>query len=390
MYNNMKLQDIKKFKDEYCTRFILAQIDCLKTMCKSNKNARVYYLETWQFKSYFLCGNNLYIATFNYEDQDFLNPIFESLYSIKLDKNFELTEIVADTDKPYTIDNFNIWYESPTQVNKFVNVSNKKAIAFLQQYNKCTFKTNRYIFYVKRDKDTTWSFYIYAKDLKTNIDVKIYLDDWEDINNNPLKVYIDTLSNNLSKQQQLNIKKAFITYCNDNCEQLNAPNYYAIEFVKQCIQPIEIHKGWFVRRAFLGDFEFQNIFIDDYLSYDNKPYFFIADGTKINADITKVAVLDFFTPSYKSTDIYVSGTYKRLHWNLDKETIENLIIFLKQPFDFTKTTYYQRGIIFDVSNIKTNWQWLISEFNENSGVDTEKLPFNLQMPDYTKLLEGKA
>ena len=389
-YNDMELKDIKKFKDKHCTRFILAQIDCLKTICKLNKNARVYYLDTWQLKSYFLCGNKIYVATFKYEDENYLNPSIELLYSIKLDKDFELTEIITDTNTQYTIKDFNLWYESPTQVNELVNVSNKKAIEFLQKYNKNTFKTERYLFYVKRDKDTTWSFYIYVKDLKTNIEAKIYLDNWEDINNNPRKIYVDTFSNNLSKQQQLNIKKAFLTYCNDICEQLNAPNYYAMEFVKQCIQPIEFHKGWFVRPAFIGNFEFQNIFIDDVLSYDKKPYFFIANGTKINAEITKVAVLDFFTPSYKSTNIYVSGTYKRLHWDLDKETITNLIKFLKQPFDFTKTSMYQKhNYKFENSEIKTNWQWLISEFNENCGIDTGVLPLDLPMPDYTILVNNK-
>jgi hypothetical protein len=387
----MRLKDLKKYKDEYCVKYVLAEIDCLKKFCKIKRNARVYYLDQWQYQPYFLYGNTIYVADFDYKDKKGLQPKLKSLYSIKLDKNFEFTKIITDPENKYTIEDFKLWYESPVQVNEFVNVSNKKAIEFLQQYNKNTFKAGRYLFYIKRDNDTTWSFFIYAKDLKLNVEVKIYVENFHDYK----KVFVDTLTNKLSKYQQYNIKKAFISYYNDTCKELNAPNYYAIEFVKQCIQPTAMVKGWFVRPVFLGDFEFENIFVDDFLSYDKKPYFIIANGTKINAEITRVAALDFFTPSYKSTDIYVAGVYKRLHWDLDKDTIEKLIKFLNQPFDFTKTRMYQRNkdkfndneIDFDC---ETNWQWLISEFNANCCQDSEELPLDLPMPDYTKLIKGNV
>ena len=41
-----------------------------------------------------------------------------------------------------------------------------------------------------------------------------------------------------------------------------------------------------------------------------------------------------------------------------------------------------------VDGIKTNWQWLISEYNENTGWKYEKLSLDLPMPDYNKVMEN--
>ena len=186
-----------------------------------------------------------------------------------------------------------------------------------------------------------------------------------------------------------------MTFMKETCQKLKTVNFYALEFVKQCIQPIEKDRGWAVNKPFAGDFEFTNIWIDDYLAYDKKPYFVITEGD--NEWLSQRAcAIDFFKPEYKAVQPYISGYYKRIHWNMDKETLEKLTAFLKAPFDYKKTFWYKRakktGDTQTVKNLKeleykTNWQWLLAEFNENFMNREEELPLDLPMPDYTKLLK---
>ena len=81
---------------------------------------------------------------------------------------------------------------------------------------------------------------------------------------------------------------------------------------------------------------------------------------------------------------------------MDKETLEKLTAFLKAPFDYKKTFWYKRakktGDTQTVKNLKeleykTNWPWLLAEFNEIFMNREEELPLDLPMPDYTKLLK---
>ena len=111
----------------------------------------------------------------------------------------------------------------------------------------------------------------------------------------------------------------------------------------------------------------------------------MTDGDRGMIDSTKIAAFDFFKPEYKSTGIYVSGSEKRNHWNVDFETLKRLTEFLKKPYDYTKTILYQKRNIIDNED-KTNWQVLIELYNENTGYNYEQeIPLDLPVPDYTKL-----
>ena len=123
------------------------------------------------------------------------------------------------------------------------------------------------------------------------------------------------------------------------------------------------------------------------MGYDKKPYFLLTDGDRGMIDSTKIAAFDFFKPEYKSTGIYVSGSVKRNHWNVDFETLKRLTEFLKKPYDCTKEIMYKNKIIFNNEG-KTNWQVLIELYNYNTGYDYEEIPLDLPVPDYTKLINS--
>ena len=137
---------------------------------------------------------------------------------------------------------------------------------------------SHYLFHYTVDGNThglTWLYFIYAYDLKAKAELKIYVDSYitTDFPEKLSEIYVKDLSGKLSKTQILQCKKAFFEYCRSKCEELNAPNFYALEFVKQCIQPIEKDRGWCITRPICEDFELGEIWLDDNLMYDEKPYF---------------------------------------------------------------------------------------------------------------------
>lgn len=404
------LKNLKKYKDEYCTKLMLGLADLVKKECNITPSKRMFIVGGWNGREYFLCDDKVYVANFEYERNNkgiISASTLTSLYAITL-KNKEVVNfktIIPDdttpkfrefhgtkldvTKKLYTEDDFLAWYNSPCEVNEFVDVSYSEAIEFLQNYKKTTFKTNRYLFYAKRDNDLSWCFFIYAKDLKTGSDFKIYTEGGLEsyFPDNPRKVFVEDLTGKTTKYQLRQCKKAFMEFCNQNCKTLKCKNFWALDFVKQCIQPVELDHGWFVCDIFPPMFEFDNFWVDDFLGYDKKPYFLISDKRR---NMTKIAAIDFLKPEYKSTGIYKQGTFKRNHWNIDKETLEKLVAFLKAPYNIeqiptSSKVYRRRWENFDV---KTNWQLLINIYNDNTGeVHGEEytLPLDLPMPDYTKL-----
>lgn len=401
----MELKQITKYKDKYCTDFVISQILALKKYFNINSSNRIFYLERWNDRSYFLCKNRIFVIGFEFKGEYPYQIEIESAYVITLDKkeiaNFETIKAddttpkfrmfkgqkIDETKSIYTENDFSTWYNSLCSITNFVNVPHYQLIEFLQKYNQNTFKTKRYSYYVKRDNDRTMAFYVYAKDLITNAEFKIY-------HNFSLKtkipcytrdLAIKVLKGSLSEFQIRQAKKSFIEFCKQESLELKTTNYYALELVKQTIQPIEIDNGWFIAKPFAGEFEFNNIWIDDELGYDKKPYFVISDSSN-PSKIQKIAVLDFLKPQYKSTDYYINGYMKRNHWELDRETLNKLTLFLQKPFDKTLLKIYtDLGHDICVDGIKTNWQWLISEYNENTGWKYEKLSLDLPMPDYNKL-----
>lgn len=412
-------QRLKYSKDEYCTEFVIKQIETVKKHFGIPNSKRVYALERWCRREYFLCDNKIYVMCFKYEGDKYpYIPIIESAYvvTLKNEKDFEFETVIPDdttpktymawqcievdcTQKLYTREDFLTWLDSPCRTTAEVNVTYRQVIKFLQNYKKDTFNQGRYLFYAKRDKDYTWTYFIYAYDLLTKTELKIYVDDYiqTEFPEKLSEIYVKDLSGKLSDYQILQCKKAFFKYCRGKCNELNVANFHALEFIKQCIQPIEIDRGWCIRKPFAGTFEFQNIWIDDYLLYDNSPYFVMTEGNNEWLS-TRACAIDFFKPEYKSREPYISGHYKSNFWELDKDTITRLVAFLKEPYDCTKDWTYAEAlkknnteVIKNMqkrakNSIYTNWQRIISQYNENF-YGRDELPLDLPMPDYTKLIK---
>ena len=302
----MKLEELKKHKDKYCTEFTAKQIGLIKKYFKIKPNKRVFTFYRWCGREYFLCGNTAYIATFGVDDKKEL--VFNSLYSATLTKEIDLQEIISDNNiKSYTKEDFIDWLNSPCTTTEMVDIPFKEAIKFLQRYKKSTFKTDNYLYYIKRDNDYTWTDNFYAYNLKHNSELKLYIKPYLQtfLPDGIKDIFIEDLSGKLSKAQILECKKDFLAFQKKINPDLKVENYYALEFVKQCVQPIEKDQGWFVSKPFAGDFEFQNIWIDDVLMYgNNRPYFIITE--KSNAwQSKKVAVIDFKKAEYITTEYYV-------------------------------------------------------------------------------------
>ena len=417
----MRFKDRLKYKDKYCTELVIKQIETVKKYFGISNSKRVYALDRWCRREYFLCDNKVFVICFNYKGDVYpYIPIIESAYVITLEDenviNFET--IVPDdttpkrtmhwqcievdcTNKLYTKEDFLTWLDSPCRITEKVNVTYRQVIKFFHNYKKDTFNQGRYLFYVKRDKDYIWTYFLYAYDLKTKAELKVYVDDYRntDLPENLNEIYVKDLSGKLSDYQILQCKKAFFEYCRQDCLQLKAPNFYALELLKQCIQPIEIDKGWCIRRPFAGTFEFQNIWIDDFLIFDKKPYFVLTEGDNEWLS-TRACAIDFFKPEYKSKEPYINGYYKSNFWELDKETITRLVEFLKAPYDYKNEWCYKRAEkennmenLLDIEKrmkacgYKTNWQKLIDEYNANHyGRQENELSMDLPIPDYTKLV----
>ena len=383
----MKLKDIKEHKDKYCIKFTTEKICLIKKYFKINPNTRVFTFYRWCSREYFLCGNTVFIVNFDM-NKDTKELTISSVYTAIFTKeNIDFKSIIPDKER-YTIEDFLIWLDSPCTTTEMVDIPFKDAIKFLQNYRKNTFKTEDYLYYVKRDNDYTWTDNFYAYDLKHHAEMKLYINPYLQtfLPDGIKDIFVEDLSGKLSKAQLLKCKKDFLEFQKKINTDLKVENYYVLELVKQCIQPIEKEQGWFVAKPFAGDFEFQNLWIDDVLMYgNNRPYFVITE--KSNAwKSKKVAVIDFKNAEYITKKYYVSGYYKRKHWELEKDTLKRLSDFLNEPFDYKKTVWHKKtGNDVIYSDIKTNWQWLISEYNDNTGCNYEKLTLDLPMPDYTKL-----
>ena len=173
-----------------------------------------------------------------------------------------------------------------------------------------------------------------------------------------------------------------------------------MEFVKLAVQSVNVLHEWSLHRCFCDE-KFNNIWVYDFPDVNEEPYFFITDSPWIQ-DTAKIAVLNFKNPTYHSKGIYKRGNVKRKSWMLDENYIKELMEFLNSPSDRTDSYNGYKKYV------KTNWQQLIFEYNHNTagwgwgetGFDippekdtqrfseVEALPFDLSIPDYTKLLEN--
>lgn len=369
-----RLNKIKNNKDIWYAKQVTSWIEQIKAVLKTD--ATIYTLDSWGKWNYFLYNNKIIVANILYPDGlEDNSSIFSvtMLKEIPKTKNDISIDIIRNGKQKYTVKEFLNWLSSPSQITETVDATYLDVVKFLKNYTIEKFRTERYLFYVKCDMDYSWAFNINVKDLKFNADLKIYVElggSLATILPQKIKdIIVDDLSGKLSRYRIMQCKKAFIHLIKQNCVELQTNIFYALEVLKQTMQPIEQDWGMFICPVFnKKTAKFAEIFVDDFPVFDGKPYFVLVDNIK---NITKAAAIDFIKPKYKTTGIYKNGHNKYNFWKLSEKEIKKLVFFLQLPHQNSEYT---------------NWQYLIKRYNDNTGKIYEKvLSDNMKMPDYSRL-----
>lgn len=410
----MRLKTIKeKINDnKFFAECIEKTIDLLRQFVEINDF--VYFLGRKGQVHYFLCNSVVYVVIIDFQDFENEQLVLEtmkieSLYSVKLLADFPVKEsaiefkTIIENKEHYTVEEFLNWVTSICDITVEIDFPFRKVIRdILNGYTKETFQTKRYIFYSKRDNDYSGIMNFYVFDKKTHAEMKLYIDDcWDENRNkhvpprNLSDITLEVLSGNVSPYQKRKSKLEFLKYCNCHNEILCC-NYWLMELVKLTVQPVEKDCGWAIHRIFgRNNIPFNNIWVDDFPEKNEEPYFFITDNA-YSWKTTKVAVLNFKSATYHSAGSYKQGLIKFSRWDLDKNYLKNLVDFLKSPAVLSETERKYYG-----NWVNTNWQKLIFEYNHNTAgwedknlppekdpdrlADVEALPFDLPIPDYTKI-----
>ena len=422
----MRLRTIKnRTGDTRFAKYVFKAMDLVKKKCNIDSDTLMFLLSTARGHYFFLCNGFVYIANTNIEiDSQTREPIVSSmelleLYKVKMYQDYPKTlkdiafyvEILKDPRRTFTPDEFLDWIDSPCDINYEIDAPYYEVVKYLNGYNEESFRTDRYLFYSKKDNDFNFINNLYAYDLKTKIEVKLYTLDsgsevgksvWEYTPPQMLKdVIIDDLDNNISDYQKQQIKKAYIKLANEVNPIFKVKNYWVMELVKLAVQPVLVLHEWSCHRCFTKPNLYGHIWVYDFPKENEEPSFFIADS-----NFSKVAVLKFKSPEYLFKGMYKREMAKAKGWELSKQEIKELLYFLNAPSERAEeneTGRYYQGY---KKYVKTNWQQLIFEYNHNTagwgwgdeGFEVppsgkpdgiEQLLFDLPIPDYTELLETK-
>lgn len=390
-----KLEKIKKDKDEYLTKYVFAMIKFIKKTFNIPQNERIFYLDYRRKKYIFLYKYQLIYADYTEDKNKKLSGIKIShiIYMLKFPcHTLEDFIVVAkdNIDENKAADEFLNWIDSPCSISQEIDEPYYKIIEYLQNYKKTTLKYKNYLFYVKKDNDFSYSLNFYMKDIKNNVDVKIYIPNgnwaYSYTNFDPPDEYRQIViddNEKLSDYKKTKYKKVLLEFLNLNNEFFNVPNYHVLELLKQTIVPVEYELWWGICHMFDTKVKpYSCIFADDFVSPDKEPYFVITDGFYWD-EITKAAVLEFKHAKYATGGLYKQGFVKFKHWELSKEFLKDLTEYLNAKPDENDIRLEDEP--------KTNWQHMISLYNHNTGhyFGTE-LPPDLPMPDYTVLAEDST
>ena len=399
----MKLKTVKeKQGDTNYTKYVFKALNLIKNKCHISQTATMFFLGYFHFGQVFLCNGKIYVVNtktnYSKNREPLVNTmILTELYEIEIN-NYSFKVILGDeTLAKETITN---WLEQPCDLNYKIDNTYQEIIKYLNNYSKETFKTDRYLFYSKKDNDYNFTNNIYAYDLKNKAEIKLYIPyKWDnteqkEVTPTELKdVIAENLSGKLSVYQQRQCKKAFLKLANEENQYFKTKNYWVMGLIKQAIQPVLVLHEWSSHRCFTEPKLFGAIWVYDFPSVDEEPSFFIADE-----HFTKVAVLKFKSAEYLFKGIYKREMVKAKGWKLNKKEIKELMEFLQSPSNGMND--YGSGKFYDgyKKYVKTNWQQLIFEYNHNTAYwdigeqingkvegKIEQLPFDLPMPDYTKL-----
>ncbi len=418
----MKLKTIKsKTGNVEYNEMISRTIELIKSEFELNLRFYHLFFLCWKNNSmWFLYLNTVIVVSIELKSKPVLETIeLDEIYTIKLLKKYPRTK--EDIEFKTVLNRSGVhwfkpeifldWIDEPSQITENIDNPYYEIISYLKEYNKNIFSTGRYLFYPKADGDSNFILNLYAFDKKNKTEMKLYVPDkcvdtggkWEFIP--PESVYdvvIDDLGNNLSDYQKLQCKKVFLEFANQENEYFKVKNYWVLELLKLTIQPVDILHEWSYHRCFSKPNLFGYIWVFDFPEKDEKPSFFITDSPYLG-ETTKVATINFKSPTYAMKKIFKRGNVKRKSWKLNKQEIKELMEFFNKPSE--RAEDYGSGQFYDgyKKYVKTNWQQLIFEYNHNTAAwgwgekgfdelpcsepsDIEQLPFELPTPDYTELL----
>lgn len=379
-----------KIKNSEDDKFRIYWHNCIKILKEKVKmpNKTVYYLGIFNFFEYFLCDNKIYIMHFNSKEAfstdelDLLNIITLLKDDIFDKSDIKLEHIITNDRFKYDINDFFKLLNKPCNITAKIDVPFLEVIKYFRNYKKTDFKTKNFIFYPQKINDYSLHFSITAKNLKTNAAARIYLPYcYDKISTNLRDYVIDDLQNNLTNYQKRICKTEFLECLNEYNNAFQTENYWVLELLTNAVNTTCWLHEWSVHRIFAGqDNKFVNIWVDDFLGFDEKPYFFLTND-KLGYKTDKVAVLDFKEAKYKTKGIYKQNNIKFNFWELDKDYVKELMNYLNSP--------YEKSRDINAPDIKTNWQKLIYEYNNNTAYsDYETLSLNLKMPNYLELFDG--
>lgn len=370
----MNIRTIKKISQQ--KEFTYNLIQKIKKILKLENTTIVGYLgkSIGEFQ-YFIQQEKLYVTNLKHESNEF---DFDYLAEIELAKNdIKINEILNEQNIVLEFEIVANWLNSPNWIVENIDDNNIDVIKlYIQKQNK-PFKIGHYEFYTKYNDESYFGNVIYGKNLKNNKEAKLYINFcFEDKHIPPQKlsdIAIFDLDNQLNSNQKVNFKKAFLEFCK------NEKEYYCLDMLDKINRSIITCCGIGVHRIFAGSdkFKFTNIWIDDFVSKNDEPYFFLTDNS-LFWKTTKIAMFNIKTPKYKTKGLYKQGEIKYKFWNLKKEYVEKLIEFFNKP--------YEKEIIID-KKVKNNWQKLIVEYNYNTAepLGLKKLPLNLEIPNYMEI-----
>ena len=416
----MRLSKIKE-KYDISIKFYFRLMELIKSRCNISQSENMFYLGwVYYLGNVFLCGGKIFVARTDkdccYIDENAANSVkLTDLRVVTLLKDYPKNEkdIIVKTilsGEDFNADDFLFWADAPCDINTTVDAPFYEIIKFLNGYKRDLFQTERYNFYPKKDDDYnfTTSFYAYDKKLKTEI--KLYtFDTWADDKcispQKLMDIVVDDLSENLSDYQKRQCKRAFLKLANEINEVFKVENYWVLELIKYTLQPYFRLKEWSLHRVFCRQGKFSNLWVYDFPKENEEPFFIFVDER-----FKEVAAFKFRSAEFYAEKIYKKGDVKVKCFEPDKEFLKEMTEFLKAPSERAEKiscggSYYEAYKKY----VKTNWQQLIFEYNHNSAgwgwgengfvippekesdrlSDAPALPFDLPLPDYTKLAKDK-
>lgn len=416
----MRLSNIKE-KYDISIKFYFRLMDLIKSTCNIPPSEKMFYLGwVYYLGNVFLCDGKIFVVRTDKDgyciDEDAANSVkLTNLRVVTLLKDYPKNEkdIIVKTilsGEDFNIDDFLFWIDAPCDINTAIDVPFYEIIKFLNGYKKNLFQIERYVFYPKKDDDYNFktSFYAYDKKLKTEI--KLYtFDSWADDKCIPPQklrdIVVDDLSENLSDYQKRQCKRAFLNFANEINEKFNVENYWVMELIKYALQPYFRLQEWSLHRVFCRQGKFSNLWVYDFPKKNEEPFFLFVDER-----FREVAAFKFRSAEFYAEKIYKKGDVKVKCFEPDREFLKEMTDFLDAPSERAEKTscggaYYESYKKY----VKTNWQQLIFEYNHNSAgwgwgenefdippeqesdrlSNAPALPFDLPLPDYTKLAEDK-